>query len=165
MRKLSASVCDNDVLFGFDSNPDGRVESRINWNNMYFGPWTYICSAGPIAAMTLIIKRDDAVLVEKQTHHGLPGLLSSETKEGTLRDDIFEKVKAILIRNEDTLKRRCGCASWMGWPLAIACSGDFYMLDREDYERSENDLKAIIRELIPLLQEAGVAVLPGDFSC
>lgn len=165
MRKLSASVCDSDVLFGFDSNPDGRVDPQTNWNYMYFGPGACIRGAGSVAGMTLIIRRDGAVLVEKLTQHGLPGLLSSETKEGALRDDFFEKVKGILIRNEDTLKRRCGCASWMGWPLAIACSGDFYMLDREDYERSENDLKAIIRELIPLLQEAGVAVLPGDFSC
>lgn len=165
MRKLSASVLNSDVLFGFDSNPDGRVEPRTNLIYMYLGPKAYIHSAGMIAGMTLIIKRDGTVLVEKLTHHGSPGLLSSETKDGVLRDDAFEEVKAILRQNEDTLKRQCGCEPWMGWPLVVSYSGNSYALDRESYERGENSLKAIIRELVPLLQKAGVAVLPGDFAC
>ena len=112
-----------------------------------------------------IIKRDGTVLVEKLTYHGLPGLLSSETKNGSLHGDILEDVKAILIQNEDILKGRFSSASWMGWPLAITYNGNVHILDREEYERSENNLKPIIRKLIPLLQEVGIDVHPRDFFC
>lgn len=165
MRKLSASVCDSDVLFGFDSNPDGRVDPQTNWNYMYFGPGVCIRGAGPVAGMTLIIRRDGTVLVERLTHHGLPGSLSSETKAGLLPGDTLEEVNGLLIQNEAALKRRFNCASWMGWPLTVAWGGSWYTLDREKYERSENDLKAFIRKLVPPLRKAGVAIVPGDFFC
>ena len=51
MRKLSASVHDKDVLFGFDSNPDGRIEPQTNWNYIYFGPRACICSDGPLSSV------------------------------------------------------------------------------------------------------------------
>lgn len=165
MRKLSASMHDKDMLFGFDSNPDGMVEPRTNWNYMFLGPRAYMRNAGPIAGITLIIKRDGTVLVEKFTHHGLPGVLSSKTKSELLRYDLFEEVKAILVRNEYTLNGHFSCASWMGWPLTIAYNGHLSTLDLEEYTRGENNLKPMIRKLIPLLQEASIAVLPGDFFC
>lgn len=65
MRKLSVSVRDKDVLHGFDSNPDGMIEPRTNMNYMFLKSHAYIRNSRSIDGMTLIIKRDGTVLVEK----------------------------------------------------------------------------------------------------